>query len=601
MSEAKLSNLNKDIEDEMLQLFSPFLAVSIPAVWMDKTGKVLKANEPADTFFKIPITGHNIATLPFVEDLNISKYINAAIVSGWEGVKNEFTLDPAYYKKLASPVSFTCIPLWKANRVNGVVMQISVLQSQDKRADLPLNKRMLFEAFMENCPVPAWIADADCRLYYMNRNYKETFGLSNSDLNQIPSIFPPQYLNIYRQNIQKVIVEGRTLETIEDGFDPSGNYRLFKMFKFPIYTEDGKILVCGWMVDLTQLKETEQALRKSNERYQYASKATSDVIWEWDRTTETVFIGDGYDALLGYPKTTKLPALKTHVHPDDYTNLEQVIQQSLHNNETQWQVESRYICANGDFKVLLTKGFNVLDASGKLVKIIGALQDMTPFKELQQQLLLEQEESSRKWVEAVVLGQERERQKIGTELHDNVNQLLVTVQLLLQTVQTNSEYLEGFIQKSIDVIGKAQQEIRQLSHNLIIPRLKEVDFFESIQDLVDFLLLAGVKNVDVHLPEKRQVERLNEQIKLTLYRVIQEQISNIIKYAEATQVLISIEVQDREAKLSIKDDGIGFNPREKHKGIGLSNIHSRILVHKGRIWVNSCKGAGCELSISIPI
>ena len=89
----------------------------------------------------------------------------------------------------------------------------------------------------------------------MNRNYKETFGLSDNDLNQVPTIFPPEYLAVYRQNILKVITEGRTLETIEDGYDQNGQYRLFKMFKFPVYAEDGNVLVCGWMVDLTQLKE----------------------------------------------------------------------------------------------------------------------------------------------------------------------------------------------------------------------------------------------------------------------------------------------------------------------------------------------------------
>jgi two-component system sensor histidine kinase UhpB len=417
----------------------------------------------------------------------------------------------------------------------------------------------------------------------------------------LSSVFLPHYLDNCDENIKLVIQEGEITEMINDDYNPSGNKRVFRMYKFPMVMEKGGDLKAGWMMDITTLMDTEQALNESNERYRFACKASSDVIWEWDVTGESITIGEGYEFLLGYKKSNNVNTLLSHIHPDDLAGVKEAIQQSIHQKEKQWQLEYRYICASGEVKNCINRGFLIWDNASKLVKIIGALQDVTPYKVLQQQLLQEQETRECSIIEAMFEGQETERQHIGIELHDNINQLLVTVLLLLKSYRISPDQGDLIIPKSIDILTDALQEIRKLTHQLIVPTFTDTSFSETISEIVHSLTLAGIKEVSVELHQNCFLEKLDGPLKLHLYRILQEGVSNIIKYANAKHVNISIKVSGNSLLLRVKDDGVGFDLQEKRKGIGLKNICSRVKLHAGNVQINAAKNQGCELIVHIPL
>ena len=142
--------------------------------------------------------------------------------------------------------------------------------------------------------------------------------------------------------------------------------------------------------------------------------------------------------------------------------------------------------------------------------------------------------------EAVILAQEKERTEIGKELHDNVNQILGAGNLYINTAMTDEEMRQELLERSTQLVSNAINEIRKISKSLITPGLREIGLIESIGDVMDDLKLAKNKMViDLDLQNISE-EQIEDRRKLTLFRIVQEQLNNIVKHAEATRVLIRL-------------------------------------------------------------
>ena len=101
--------------------------------------------------------------------------------------------------------------------------------------------------------------------------------------------------------------------------------------------------------------------------------------------------------------------------------------------------------------------------------------------------------------------------------------------------------------------------------------------------------------------QNRREDIVDEGIKLTCYRIVQVQLNNIVKHARAKSAAIVLDRTPDQLTLTIKDDGIGFNPAKKTSGIGLRNIQNRVGFYNGTVQVDSEPGNGCTLTIAIPL
>lgn len=203
-------------------------------------------------------------------------------------------------------------------------------------------------------------------------------------------------------------------------------------------------------------------------------------------------------------------------------------------------------------------------------------------------------------MKATLDGQEKQREEIGKELHDNINQVLATVQLLLGLLRTDDAAKAEIISKSKDSVNYCIEEIRRLSHSLTPPSLKEISLTESIECMIN--KIPFVKGEDVKL----EITGLNESIlseglKVTIYRIIQEQLNNILKYASASVIHVLLTQNYSNLTLLIKDIGRGFDVKAKRKGIGLANITSRAELYNGQAIIESSPGAGCRVSVIFKI
>jgi signal transduction histidine kinase len=195
--------------------------------------------------------------------------------------------------------------------------------------------------------------------------------------------------------------------------------------------------------------------------------------------------------------------------------------------------------------------------------------------------------------------QQAVRQMIGRELHDNVNQILSTVKLLMMMMRPAAEKDNELRSKCIEYIRLAIQEIRKLSGEFVTPVQKESSLVEKIQGIIDDITLTTPLKIQFNY--SGDIDSIDRDKKITLLRIVQEQTNNIIKHSRAGKVTVNIDEIKGESFLSIKDDGVGFNINTKKYGIGLLNIQERIHSHEGTLEIITKPGKGCALSVTIPV
>lgn len=203
--------------------------------------------------------------------------------------------------------------------------------------------------------------------------------------------------------------------------------------------------------------------------------------------------------------------------------------------------------------------------------------------------------------EAILRAQQQERTTIGQELHDNVNQILFTCKLYLDLIKPSGGEQIFLKNKTQEFILMAIDEIRKLSKELVSPRLADLGFITCIKKLIDELKVATLFQIDFRTCNEQDLDAVHCDIQVTLFRIIQEQVKNIIKHSKARQVSLQLWTVEDQVHLLIEDDGIGFDPNQATPGIGLANICERTRLHNGKVDFNTAPGKGCSLKISIPL
>jgi len=349
----------------------------------------------------------------------------------------------------------------------------------------------------------------------------------------------------------------------------------------------------------------DQELIRIHERLQLVGKATADAVWDFDVKANTVEWGEGFEKLFGYvinEMPTDLSGRTDHIHPEDLDRVYSGALKVLNSKtETHWEDEYRYKRADGSFATVKDRGIVLRDENGKAYRMVGCMQDITKMKELEREISEQKLNHQKQNTEIAIQAQEEERKHIGKELHDNINQLMAFAKMMLDTARNSPDIREMCMDKSYEGINMAIEEVRKLSHSLVPPALAGGNsFINAVNDIVASIQLSDKLEITVNIPTNGELILSGEKIELTFYRIIQQQMSNILKYAKATKVSITMQIVNNTYQLVITDNGVGFDTSKKSNGIGLRNIKSRTELHSGTMEVISDPGNGCTLKIEIP-
>ena len=217
--------------------------------------------------------------------------------------------------------------------------------------------------------------------------------------------------------------------------------------------------------------------------------------------------------------------------------------------------------------------------------------------------LMEQRENIRRMAESVVAAQEEERQRISRELHDDLGQALTTHLITLRNLQqdlslsreTLFERLQTLYDQSYEIFVK----IRGIARDLRPPVLDALGLKVAMQtyctEFTRRTHLPVIFEAEQSLPE------LPDAYNITLYRTLQEALTNVIKHAHASQVWVDLSMDDDEVTLTIQDNGIGFGEEQpRSNGIGLAGLRERITIAGGTLTVSSTPKRGTILSAQFP-
>lgn len=229
------------------------------------------------------------------------------------------------------------------------------------------------------------------------------------------------------------------------------------------------------------------------------------------------------------------------------------------------------------------------------MRVIGAIQDITEQKKLQKQIVEQEQKLKRKLVKSIIEAQENERRHLSVELHDNVNQLLTSCKLMLEYAKENETAAKHLIEKAYQSISTVIQEVRLISHDLNPSLIQDMGLLEAIEQLVEKINLT--QKLKVHFYTNSLSRIFKEAERMVIYRIVQEQVNNILKHAQASTVVIQLLEKNGYVNLSISDNGIGFNQKSVKLGLGLRSIKNRVDYCNGTMKIHSSPGKGTMLGV----
>jgi signal transduction histidine kinase len=197
----------------------------------------------------------------------------------------------------------------------------------------------------------------------------------------------------------------------------------------------------------------------------------------------------------------------------------------------------------------------------------------------------------------------QERNHIAREIHDSLGHTLTAQNIQLQTAvklwQRDPNQAQSFLQQAQQLAAKAMQEVRRSVSALRADAWEEPPLEEAIASLVNNFHQGTGISVDARVNAQTYVP---PKLVKTLYRIIQEALTNISKYAHATTVKINIDTTSETIRLMVEDDGRGFKPDlENLTSFGLRGMRERVMTLEGVLWLQSEPGAGCRITVELPL
>jgi two-component system NarL family sensor kinase len=227
-------------------------------------------------------------------------------------------------------------------------------------------------------------------------------------------------------------------------------------------------------------------------------------------------------------------------------------------------------------------------------------------QKLQQQRISELEtEKQLMATEAVLKGEEQERTRLAKDLHDGLGGMLSGIKYSFQTMKGSlvmtSENAQAF-ERGMDMLDSSIKEMRRVAHNMMPEALVKFGLDTALRDFCNDINQSGALQVNYQSigMEEAKVEHTTA---ITIYRIVQELINNTMKHAAAKTAIVQVSKTNEVITVTVEDDGVGFNPvlLQQARGIGWSNIQSRLEYLKGKLDIQSEPGKGTSVHIEVNI
>jgi PAS domain S-box-containing protein len=463
--------------------------------------------------------------------------------------------------------------------------------------------RERFADYMDNGPFMAYMKDADGRYIYENRPLAEHIGrilpgtstcLGRTD----QDLFPPSLERNYVGNDRTVLQRGTALRFDETSVDADGTVRHWMSVKFPQRDERGRPCVAGISIDVTAARQARNDARLHEDRYALAIEAGRLGTLTLDLATQTLETSPLFATLHGRPETrTKLSLQESlaDVHPEDRGPIVAAVEAALRDRAPS-RITYRVVRADGGIGWIELMGQVYTDEAGRPAIVRGVAFDVT-----ERQTAFEELSHRKAMLRTLIEVQEKERQTLCHELHDGMMQYAIGAKMLLEGVRdtADSAAFAERIDTVLDCLGRGIDEGRQVIRGVRSAVLDDLGLTAAIHDLADQVTPLGIV-VETALDDG--IDSLPPDLLTTVYRLVQESLTNVRKHAGASRVAIEVRRSLHEVRVRVSDDGKGFDvAAARTRGFGLVGMSERVRLAGGTCVIESRPGEGSSFSGWLPI
>jgi PAS domain S-box-containing protein len=503
-------------------------------------------------------------------------------------------------------------PWHKASgEVGGIIIFSEDITDKKAAEDLVKRSEEKYRTIFLKSPLPIWIYDFETlRFLDVNESAIRHYGYSHEEFLKmtIRDIRPQEDQYLLDRDIAKIQSGADTRQGNWKHLKKNGDLIMVETTAHHIEYNNRKARMVI-AKDVTEKIKAEEELKRSEERLNEAQAIAHIANWEIDLLKNVHTWSDEMYRIYGLDKKVTQPSAElflSFMHPDSAELAQKQIADAFATFKNS-SIKFRFVRSDGKQRRGYAEWRFELDKNKKPVRLFGILKDITEReeaeekrKQLEQQLLEQQREEQLKITATALEAQEKERTAIGIELHDNVNQILVGCLLALSVTKENPAKAPQYVTLAMDHIKQAIEENRKIAHVFVAPDMQTEPLTELLKMLADKMLEpVGIKT-------KLQLSKFNEELlddkqKINIYRIAQEQCTNITKYAHASEVKISLATTSNMFTMQIIDNGVGMSDSSKVKGIGLQNIKGRLSVFNGSSSIVTAPGEGFKLEIKIPL
>ncbi len=475
-----------------------------------------------------------------------------------------------------------------------------------------------FRQAVEAADMGTWIFDVGSEVLRFDDRARAIFGLEDEDVSQetVMAVIHPADLEGF------IAARDHSLDpNSPDTFSqthrvvlPDGEVRWVRgqarVFFEGEDTERRPVRVVGVVLDVTDQREAEVALRESEMRFREVAETVPDILFTTTPDGTVDYVNPRFEMMMGRPpeeaRGTKLwPYL---VVPEDQERTD-VAWTTAREAGDPFEIRHRLLTGGGDQCWVIMRARPICDPEGRVSAWVGTVTDVDELtraaaevRELNATLEARVEERTgevRQLAAALTVAEQEERQRIAHVLHDDLQQRLHGLSMLLaQAIKSEGAAADRLLLRSAEVLDQATTLTRTLSTELSPAVLDSERFEDALGWLADQKLEQYGLIVEVRAEGAPRVS--SPAIRVLIYRIIRELLFNVVKHSGVDRALVVLEGDGEEVVIRVEDDGAGFEMGDGLQGFGLTSVRDRLELIGGRFEVESSVGQGTRATIVVP-